>query len=134
MNKTAILISQELENYPELLFVSNSVDYDGVTYQVTEIGENAFANNKQIKTITIMATNIKKIGAGAFLGCVALENINFIGSESDWNAVEKGSNWILGAGIDNNNNGEINYIYNYQGSTDDKNIYKIEVAQTPSQS
>ncbi len=115
VNKTAILISQELENYPELLFVSNSVDYDGVTYQVTEIGENAFANNKQIKTITIMATNIKKIGAGAFLGCVALENINFIGSESDWNAVEKGSNWILGAGIDNNNNGEINYIYNYQG-------------------
>ena len=41
-------------------------------YKVVAIGENAFANNKKIKTVEL-SDSVKVIGNGAFTSCTALE-------------------------------------------------------------
>ncbi len=45
-------------------------------YKVVAIGENAFANNKKIKTVEL-SDAVKVIGDGAFTSCTALESITF---------------------------------------------------------
>ncbi len=51
-----------------------SVTIDGVTYRITEIADNAFANNKTLEKIVI-SDNIKTIGDNAFNGCSSLKKI-----------------------------------------------------------
>lgn len=51
------------------------VKLNGKTYQVTSIGANAFANNKQIKKVEIAGT-IKTVGKGAFSGCSKLAAVS----------------------------------------------------------
>ena len=48
--------------------------YNGKSYSVTEIGDNAFKNNKKIKTVTI-GSSVKTIGKSAFSGCTALTSV-----------------------------------------------------------
>ncbi len=50
------------------------VKYNGKSYSVTEIGDNAFKNNKKIKTVTI-GSSVKTIGKSAFSGCTALTSV-----------------------------------------------------------
>ncbi len=45
-----------------------------VSYQVTSVGKNAFANNKKLKSVVI-GKNVKKIAANAFKGCKSLKKI-----------------------------------------------------------
>lgn len=67
--------------------IPNTVKYDGVTYKVTAIANNAFKNNKKLKSVTI-PTNIKTIGNSAFYKCTALKsvtipkNVSKIGSKA----------------------------------------------------
>lgn len=67
--------------------IPNTVKYDGVTYKVTSIANNAFKNNKKLKSVTI-PTNIKTIGNSAFYKCTALKsvtipkNVSKIGSKA----------------------------------------------------
>ena len=67
--------------------IPNTVKYDGVTYKVTSIANNAFKNNKKLKSVTI-PTNIKTIGSSAFYKCTALKsvtipkNVSKIGSKA----------------------------------------------------
>lgn len=55
--------------------ISSTIDINGYTYQVTAIGENAFKDNTEIKSVTI-ENGIKAIGDKAFSGCVNLIAIN----------------------------------------------------------
>ncbi len=48
--------------------------YNGKSYSVTEIGDNAFKNNKKLKTVTI-GSSVKTIGKSAFSGCTALTSV-----------------------------------------------------------
>lgn len=95
----------------KLEYVMNS---DGITYSVSGIGEcadtaivvpsvvgdklitgindGAFKDCTGIKSITL-SSNITSIGADAFSGCTSLESVYFKGVKSQWEAVDKGTNW-----------------------------------------
>ncbi|MGN0153657.1 MAG: leucine-rich repeat protein [Lachnospiraceae bacterium] len=54
--------------------IPDTVETDGVTYQVTSIAADAFKNNKKMTKVTI-GSNIKTIGDGAFSGCTKLKTV-----------------------------------------------------------
>ncbi len=54
--------------------VPKTVKYEGVTYKVTAIANNAFKNNTKMTKVTIGA-NVKTIGNSAFQGCTSLKSI-----------------------------------------------------------
>jgi len=56
--------------------IPSSVTLDGKEYPVTKIGKNAFAGNKNVKTVTL-GKNVKTIGTGAFKGCSSLTSVKF---------------------------------------------------------
>ena len=61
----------------EVVTIDGNITIDGVTYQVTAIGESAFNKNpnrgKMVKLI--ISENIKTIGANAFQGCNNLKKV-----------------------------------------------------------
>lgn len=54
--------------------IPNTITVDGISYKVTEIGANAFKNNKKVKKVTIGA-NVVKITNKAFNKCPSLRNV-----------------------------------------------------------
>ncbi|WP_026511385.1 leucine-rich repeat protein [Butyrivibrio sp. LC3010] len=54
--------------------IPQTVDIDGTTYKVTSIADNAFKDNKTVKTVT-MSDSIEEIGDNAFDGCTALKSV-----------------------------------------------------------
>lgn len=59
---------------------------------VTSIRSNAFAFKYIIRAITI-PNSVTRIGGYAFYDCSNLTHIHYRGTVSQWNAIEKGSNW-----------------------------------------
>ena len=60
--------------------------------QLINIGDIAFYYCEALKSIEIPA-NVTSIGRFALSHCSALEEIIFLGTEEEWNAIEKGENW-----------------------------------------
>ena len=56
------------------LTIPSTVKIDGITYKVTSIGANAFANNKKLTKVTI-GSNVKTIGSKAFYKCTKLKTV-----------------------------------------------------------
>ncbi len=54
--------------------IPKTVEYNGITYKVTEIGESAFEGNTSLTKVTIPSSVIE-IGDNAFKGCSNLESI-----------------------------------------------------------
>ena len=54
--------------------IPETVEYNGTTYKVTEIGESAFEGNASLTKVTI-PSSVKEIGYKAFKGCSNLESI-----------------------------------------------------------
>ena len=54
--------------------IPNTITVDGISYKVTEVGANAFKNNKKVKKVTIGA-NVVKIANKAFNKCPSLKNV-----------------------------------------------------------
>lgn len=54
--------------------IPSTVKVNGINYKVTEIGANAFKNNKKVKKVTIGA-NVVKIANKAFNKCPSLRNV-----------------------------------------------------------
>ena len=54
--------------------VPDTVEINGVTYKVTSIAKNAFAKQKQLKSVTI-GKHVTTIGERAFAGCKKLQTI-----------------------------------------------------------
>ncbi|MBR5029857.1 MAG: leucine-rich repeat protein [Muribaculaceae bacterium] len=61
-------------NLPENLIIPASVTYDGVTYSVTKIGDNAFARCEGLKSATI-GNSVTSIGSLAFNTCSSLTSV-----------------------------------------------------------
>lgn len=55
--------------------VPATVEVNGVKYEVTEIADNAFKNNKTVTKITI-GKNVTKVGKNAFSGCKNLKTVS----------------------------------------------------------
>lgn len=57
---------------------------------VTEIGEYAFAYCAGI-TKVVIPVSVRTIGGNAFLECHALTEVQYAGTEADWEAIDIGS-------------------------------------------
>jgi len=57
-----------------------TVQYKGMTFKVTEIGKNAFKNQKKLKKVVI-GKNVEKIGSKSFYGAKKLSKITFKGTK-----------------------------------------------------
>ncbi|WP_026658654.1 leucine-rich repeat protein [Butyrivibrio sp. AC2005] len=75
--------------------IPSHVTVEGHTYEVTEIGAEAYLGNKDIKSITI-PKSVKKVGSRAFADCTNLRKIKFagknvkkIGKKAFWNIGKK---------------------------------------------
>lgn len=62
------------ENVSSNYEIPETVCHDGMTYQVTTIGESAFQNNTTLEQVTI-PSSVTSIGSNAFAGCVNLKAI-----------------------------------------------------------
>ena len=72
---------------------------------VTSIGNSAFQNCSGLTSITI-PEGVTSIGYQAFYDCSSLTTINYTGTEEQWNAISKGTDW--------NYETSLNVIYNYK--------------------
>ena len=67
--------SQYTGAYSGDVVIPDSVTYDGVTYPVTSVGENAFYNCKSLNSVSI-PNSVQSIGSEAFRFCYALTDVN----------------------------------------------------------
>lgn len=68
--------SDGVNSYSGTVVIPESVCYEGRTYQVTTIGDEAFYASKRLKAVS-MPDGITVIGGHAFWGCESLETIRF---------------------------------------------------------
>ncbi len=68
-----------------------------VPSNITSIGSKAFYQNKVLESI-IIPTGVTTIGANAFEGCTSLKSIYYCGTEAQWNAITKDSDWDKNTG------------------------------------
>ena len=74
------------------LIIPDSVEYAGLTYAVTTVGEEAFVNDNTIESLTTTPV-LKEIGARAFMFCINLEEVNLAdGIETIGDAAFRGCN------------------------------------------
>ena len=62
------------DNYTGEITIPSTVEYDGITYSVTRIGNSAF-HNRPITSV-VLPNTIESIGQSAFYGCYQLTSIN----------------------------------------------------------
>ena len=74
---------------------------------VTSIGSEAFCDCESLTSIDI-PDSVTSIGNSAFYVCTSLTSIKYRGTESQWNAISKGSSWYFGAF-------DYTITYNYTG-------------------
>ena len=74
---------------------------------VTSIGGDAFMNCTGLTSVVI-GNGVTSIGRYAFYNCRSLTSIKYSGSESQWNAISKASDWDY-------NTGNYTITYNYAG-------------------
>ena len=79
---------------------------------VTSIGSYAFYYCTSLASVTI-PDSVTSIGEFAFSECSSLANIYYKGTEEQWNAITKGSNWNSSMG--SNVGGGTVITYNYTG-------------------
>ena len=93
----SIFDNTSLTYYTNTITIPQSVTYNGVTYKVTSIGQNAFAVNRRLKKVNLpesvvsiqenaftccddmqsiyIPKSVKYIESGAFYGCIGLNSV-----------------------------------------------------------
>ena len=80
---------------PESAFAGTAIEYITLT-SVSSIGNYAFSGCSSLRTVYANST-LHSIGAQAFNGCGSMSHLWFDGSDAQWNAVSKNSQWKDGA-------------------------------------
>ncbi|QSX08137.1 InlB B-repeat-containing protein [Alkalibacter rhizosphaerae] len=62
-----------------VLEIPESFEWEGETYRVSYIGENAFAEATNLKTV-IVGEHVLTVESGAFSGCASLSRVEFLGN------------------------------------------------------
>lgn len=75
--------------YSGHVVIPETVSYNGTTYTVTEIGQQAFYNSTDLLSVTIPPT-MKKLGVSAFEGCTGLTAV-YISDMEAWYNMQFGS-------------------------------------------
>ena len=98
-NLTSITIPNTMTNIGEGAF-ENCTSLISITIpdSVTSIGDFAFWGCRSLTSITI-PNGVTSIGDYAFRYCYNLKTITFKGTEAQWNAITKGTDWDSGAGL-----------------------------------
>lgn len=92
--------------------VSTEVTSVNIPNGVTDIGDSAFYGCTSLASITI-PDSVTFIDDMVFSGCTSLANIYYKGTEEQWNAITKRSNWNFDMG--SNVEGGTVITYNYTG-------------------
>lgn len=98
------IFTYDLENK----IFGNNITSVKVPEGYTDIGMGAFTFLSNLTNIKL-PESLTSIGYSAFYGCTSLKTINFKGTEDQWNAITKGSNW------NSNCPSDMVINYNYQG-------------------
>ncbi len=80
-------VLKELRKYSGVIKLPNSLEH---------LEKRLFALSPNLKGVVI-APNVNKIGDEAFLGCLNLGELTFMGYKSAWEKIEKGDRWNYGA-------------------------------------
>lgn len=96
----------------EVFFGCSNLTSIEIPEGVTSIGDGAFGNCNSLTEINI-PEGVTNIGGSAFERCANLANIYFRGTEEQWNAIKKGTNWNDEMGF--NVSGGTVITYNYTG-------------------
>lgn len=75
-NKTAVVVGSVNPDAVVNLVIPNDISPDGNTYTVTTIADEAFADNKFIRSVEFPAS-LQFLGSGAFKGCSGLKHVFF---------------------------------------------------------
>lgn len=116
-NNTDLEVSgtnKDSKDFSGILVIPESVEYNGITYNVTSIGEQAFYKNGGLISVIIPKT-VTSIGAGSFADCSNLISINI-----PKNVTYIGLNAFRGCSIDKVIIEDLSAWYNIQL---DVNIY-----------
>lgn len=74
--KTCEVTHNDRNSYAGVLYVPETVSYNGTTYKVTAIGKEAFRECKDL-LLVVLPNTIRTIGVYAFLGCPRLKSMEF---------------------------------------------------------
>ena len=103
---TSITIPESVTTIGNYAFYGySSLTSIAIPNSVTSIGNSAFGGCSSLTSITI-PSSVTSISNYAFNYCSGLKTINYTGTEEQWNAINKGSNWKSGT--------TVNVIYNYK--------------------
>lgn len=72
---------------PEILTIPESVSYEGYSFKINSIGDYAFLECTNLKSLT-MPSGVTKIGQYAFYCCTYLKDVYYLSTISDWNKIE----------------------------------------------
>lgn len=74
-NKLSATLEKPKKNTYTKISIPATIKVNGYTFKVTGISDNAFKNNKKLKSVTI-STNVNTIGKQSFNGCEKLKKIS----------------------------------------------------------
>lgn len=92
-------IPQDIKDIGNHAFAKNSkLQIANIPNGITTIGDSAFSNCINLELVTIPMT-VKYIGYNCFFNTPKLKKIVYLGSRKQWQAIVKGSNYLMRSGV-----------------------------------